>query len=73
MDYLYCVYYKCNYVVCEIFFPGMLIVSWGCIYTLLRYVIIVACYDCVILCSNCVEGHIHGLMYMGNFDCTVVT
>ena len=21
MEYLYCIYYKCNYVVCEIFFP----------------------------------------------------
>ena len=51
-------------MVCEIFFrcvnsvPGLYLHP-------LRYVINVVFFDCVICVSNCVEGHIHGLMYMG--------
>ena len=65
MEYLYCNYYKCNYVVCEFFFSRCVNNVSGLYLHPLRYVINVVCFDCMICVSNCVEGHIHGLMYMG--------
>ena len=67
MRYSYCIYYKCINVVCEKKKKFRCVNSVSGLYLHpLRYVINVVCFFyCMICVSNCVEGHIHCMRYMG--------